>query len=684
MKSDVATSSPWGYIGGMPSQSEFPNNDHIINFLDYYTGLTSPPHYAVLLTGDWGIGKTFFILDYMKKVEERHAGKKRSEQGQSSIFRRALNWLKWKLSRRIKAEKDDFKAIIKVSLNGVQSKDEIDKILRTKLYPIWQHRYSCLIAKTGAGIAEKVIPVDFSKIELSGFFNVYHPETIYVFDDLERCCMPIESILGYINSFVEQEGCKVIIIGNEEEICQSKDEQKNKSYDIIREKVIGKVLKMMPETEKAHNYFLEQITDTGCRNFLKSQQKGFIKIYEVSELNNLRILQQTISDFERLYKCLEDKHKNHEAFMQDLVYLFFSLSFEIKSGHGTCKELKDWKDNDSTNYWSEFFEKKSPSVKDEYIHFSKYKELFPLISHRKIFSDTTLSHILEAGYFLKEEISDDLNHLPYFREKKVWEKIKAWHDEEPEDWGSLLQQFEDYFVSRIHEDIYEVLSIFETKLFLSKNGIIADDISKVMSDCRAYIEDIRTKLPELSENSNFLVDHGPCRSESKKELKELNDLIISTSLEKSKGELIKSIKENFLSSEGISREQVDKLNSCQFKDIAILDLFSVDKICNFIMDNTFRNTYLIFDTISHRNYSNVAATREKELEKVKEIKNHLVEIQKNLDQKEAKNRFKKMQIGYHLGYLENTLIPLLSGNEVKPDEAVLNLSEVPCQTGNPV
>lgn len=643
MKSDVATSSPWGYIGGMPSQSEFPNNDHIINFLDYYTGLTSPPHYAVLLTGDWGIGKTFFILDYMKKVEERHAGKKSTED---------------------EARKDDSKAIIKVSLNGVQSKDEIDNMIIGAFHPSF--------AKKGAGIMGKVITstasifnADLSNFQASDFLNVYRKETIYVFDDLERCSMPIESILGYINTFVEEEGCKVIIIGNEEEIRKGEDEQKNKSYDKIREKVIGKTLKMMPETEKAHNYFLEQITDTGCRDFLKSQQKEFIKIYEFSKLNNLRILQQTISDFERLYKCLEDKHKNHETFMQDLVYLFFSLSFEIKSGHGTCKELKDWKDNYYVNYCSDFFEKKSPSKNDPYIHFSKYKELFPLISHRKIFSDTTLSHILEAGYFLKEEISNDLNHLPYFREKKIWEKIKTWHDEEPEDWDSLLQQFEDYFMKRTHEDIYEVLSIFDTKLFLSENGLIADGISKVMSDCKAYIEDIYTELPELPEFSDFLTGHVSCQSESKKELKELHDLIISKSWERSKRELINSIKENLLSSETISKTQFDKLNSPPFKDVSILDLFTIEDICDFLTNAHHSDGFCIFDPIEHRTYIDALPTREKELENVKKIKDKLICIQENLDQTKTENRFKKMKIGYHLRRIDNTLIPVLSGKRGK-------------------
>ena len=51
----------------MSDQSNFPNNMHIENFLDYYTALTAP-HYAVLLTGKWGIGKTFFITKYMEKI----------------------------------------------------------------------------------------------------------------------------------------------------------------------------------------------------------------------------------------------------------------------------------------------------------------------------------------------------------------------------------------------------------------------------------------------------------------------------------------------------------------------------------------------------------------------------------------------------------------------------------------
>lgn len=41
---------------------------------------------------------------------------------------------------------------------------------------------------------------------------------ILIFDDVERCQIPISEVLGYINYFVEHAKSKVILIGNEEEI----------------------------------------------------------------------------------------------------------------------------------------------------------------------------------------------------------------------------------------------------------------------------------------------------------------------------------------------------------------------------------------------------------------------------------------------------------------------------------
>ena len=46
------------------------SNEHISQFLNYYIKLSNP-QYAVLLKGKWGSGKTHFINDYKKQLDEK-------------------------------------------------------------------------------------------------------------------------------------------------------------------------------------------------------------------------------------------------------------------------------------------------------------------------------------------------------------------------------------------------------------------------------------------------------------------------------------------------------------------------------------------------------------------------------------------------------------------------------------
>jgi len=50
------------------------SNKHIFDYLDYYVDVLNPPQYAVMLTGPWGIGKSYEIKQYAKTLAAR--GKK--------------------------------------------------------------------------------------------------------------------------------------------------------------------------------------------------------------------------------------------------------------------------------------------------------------------------------------------------------------------------------------------------------------------------------------------------------------------------------------------------------------------------------------------------------------------------------------------------------------------------------
>src|SRR5690606_22201504 len=100
---------------------------------------------------------------------------------------------------------------------------------------------------------------------------------LFIFDDLERCDLPINRVLGYINEFVEHEDRKVIIIANEKEIKGGED------YGRIREKLIGKTLEIQSAFEQALEAFTGSIQDSQAKTFLTSKTDTISEVYHQSE-----------------------------------------------------------------------------------------------------------------------------------------------------------------------------------------------------------------------------------------------------------------------------------------------------------------------------------------------------------------------------------------------------------------
>lgn len=77
------------------------------------------------------------------------------------------------------------------------------------------------VRENGCGSCKNLeIPVisEAMKTEINYENLLNFTDTVLCFDDLERANCDIADILGYINNFVEHDGVKVIIIGNEDEI----------------------------------------------------------------------------------------------------------------------------------------------------------------------------------------------------------------------------------------------------------------------------------------------------------------------------------------------------------------------------------------------------------------------------------------------------------------------------------
>lgn len=162
------------------------SDDEIIELVEKYIN-EDIYNYAILIDGEWGSGKTYFTKNILiKNIEEK-----------------------------IK------KKVIYLSLYGIKSISDISNELYICLADKKMGQPLRKIITTGAKIGTDAIK--FLGVELSDYMNevkelINLTDYILIFDDLERCDCNINEVLGFINSFVEHEGIKIILIANESEI----------------------------------------------------------------------------------------------------------------------------------------------------------------------------------------------------------------------------------------------------------------------------------------------------------------------------------------------------------------------------------------------------------------------------------------------------------------------------------
>ena len=155
--------------------------------------------YAVLLNGSWGSGKTYFIKKYIESLERQYEQHKENDNKK-------------------------YKKPIYISLYGLSSISEIkNKILISlvknktakKLMPFLD-----IGIEIGNDLISKKTFIQNPDRKLSKALGLFCKldNLIICFDDLERCDININPILGYINELVEHNDIKVILVADESKI----------------------------------------------------------------------------------------------------------------------------------------------------------------------------------------------------------------------------------------------------------------------------------------------------------------------------------------------------------------------------------------------------------------------------------------------------------------------------------
>ncbi len=435
-------------------------NKHIREYLNYYFGLSVSPGYAVMIRGSWGIGKTFLIR---KILEEQFP------EGKEYIY---------------------------VSLYGISKPEEIDTAILAAMYPMLETK----AAKLGGRLinaAAKHFNVD-GVLTLSDIVN-RSTAAAYIFDDVERASMSFDAIFGYINHFVEHAGCRVVLVANETEL------EKLDGYFTKREKLVGQTLEAKSAVEQALSAFLEDVENDEGGAYLRSVQTQIVEIYKQGEINNLRVLKQTIWDFIRFYGAIEPSRRQHPKAMMFVLRLFFALAFEVKLGRLQSSDLRRRRD-----HWlaAAIAKDKNSNVKNS---FDRYGVLD--------LTDTTLSdelliEVLVRGVVDPGLIKRDLDASLWFLEPKdepSWRTL--WHrfEREEDDLESAVSSLQSEVAALHYSEPGEILHVTGVLLMMSDEKLIDKDRNSIIELMKNYIISLKDadRLVPLGRNS-FLenIRHG--------------------------------------------------------------------------------------------------------------------------------------------------------------------------------
>lgn len=320
--------------------------------------------YALMLNGNWGSGKTYFI--------------------QKNIINSYIT--------DSNAKDQSIKGVY-ISLNGLKNKNEIISSIISGIASARAGKAILWVAGIAVGLlsdlAGKYIGTKTSENveETLNSTSFSENEFFFVFDDLERCLMPLEESLGFISSFVEQYKAKVIILANEEEIKNGfaqrmnyyqlavnkdlkinlDDSEKKKSdppncdnsidilnlpkraekvsevlgtYNQIKEKVVGITIDFSPSVEERIETVLDHSLKEPLNSLMPQIKEKTCSIMQNSKHTNVRTLLFSIVIFNKLAQQLSKYQKCEEytELAEQLFYMVLRVSIRFKSG----KADVDW------------------------------------------------------------------------------------------------------------------------------------------------------------------------------------------------------------------------------------------------------------------------------------------------------------------------------------------------------
>ena len=234
---------------------------NLIQELKNYCDINNPVG-ALMLSGEWGCGKTYLIkTKFIPLVEDTYVFVSVSLFGIDSLDKLRVEVKKKWLEKASEIDKLNGANVSKLT----DSYKKIFGTIKDVLPENWQKR--------GELVSSIMDLVNFAPISN----RMFDKKVILVFDDLERTNIPCADLLGCINDYCENQNFNTIIIANEEKIKGKSDNEL--SYREIKEKIVQRVLPFVPDYEEV---VTSSIKSMSCgieyKGFLRENEKILVKI----------------------------------------------------------------------------------------------------------------------------------------------------------------------------------------------------------------------------------------------------------------------------------------------------------------------------------------------------------------------------------------------------------------------
>ena len=313
-------------------------NDKLNSYIKHYIEKDKTGR-AIMLTGTWGIGKSYYIKNDL-------------------------------IPFLAKPENGGHQCVV-VSLYGLSSLSDVSKAIYLEArvnklnFDSEAGKATLLVAKTLLKGLASHFGLDFNADE-KDFRALYQSidlsNKLIIIEDVERTSIDILELLGYVNSLAEQDEVKVLLVTNEKEIIQYKPAVKKESdedsasdwfvglaqsrssdeakeytdktlrYLEIKEKSIGDTIHFTGNLKTAVQGIVGSFDNESLRQFATDQvASDIVDIMYLMNSGNLRSVIYACQKTADIYEQIQDTSLS-EDFLKTILYGIIAFSFRMHSG----------------------------------------------------------------------------------------------------------------------------------------------------------------------------------------------------------------------------------------------------------------------------------------------------------------------------------------------------------------